>query len=84
MRHRSLPPAVRAAALLTVLVAGCMPSQQDVQTAQALEDVAQAFSDMQGVLQEQADRIDSLMAVVVRQDSLLRTLANLAGVTVAR
>jgi hypothetical protein len=67
---------------LVFLAASCVPSQQDVQTAQALEDLGAAFSDLRLVQQEQQDRIDSLMQTLARQDSTLRTLANLAGVAV--
>lgn len=69
---------------LALLAAACMPSQQDVRTAQAIEDAAAAFDDFRLVQQELIDRVDSLQAVVARQDSTIRTLANLAGVQVPR
>lgn len=58
------------------------PSQQDIQTAQALSDLGVAFNDIRLQQQELQDQVDSLRTVVVRQDSVIRTLANLAGVTV--
>ncbi len=57
-------------------------SQQDMQTAQTLEDVGVAFSEVQANLGDMHDRIDSLTAIVMKQDSLIRVLANLAGVQV--
>jgi len=68
---------------LASVLAGCTGmSQQDMQTAQTLEDVGVAFAEIQANLGEMHDRIDSLATVVVQQDSLIRTLANLAGVQV--
>jgi hypothetical protein len=67
-------------AVTLLAVGSCMPSQQDVQTAQALQDLGVAFNDLRLVQQEQQDRIDSLVQALARQDSTLRTLANLAGV----
>lgn len=58
------------------------PSQQDMQTAQALQDFGQALTDVQQVQQTLQEQVDSLRTVVVRQDATIRTLANLAGVAV--
>ncbi|MBK6489152.1 MAG: hypothetical protein IPF98_20400 [Gemmatimonadetes bacterium] len=76
-----LLPMVSAAAVVAGL-ACAPPSQQDIQTAQALSDLGVAFTDIQLQLQELQDQSDSLRLVVVRQDSVIRTLANLAGVQV--
>jgi septal ring factor EnvC (AmiA/AmiB activator) len=77
-RRRAVAPGI------VLAFTACMPSQQDVQTAQALEDIAVSFNEMRQVQTDQADRLDSLMSVLARQDSVIRTLANLAGVQVAR
>jgi hypothetical protein len=68
-------------ALAAVGVAGCAPpSQQDIQTAQALSELGVSFNDLRQTQQELQDQVDSLKTIVVRQDSVIRTLANLAGV----
>lgn len=68
-----------------VSIAGCAPpSQQDLQTAQALAELGESFNDIRLTQQELQDQIDSLRTALVRQDSILRTLANLAGVQVPR
>ena len=72
----------RALALFAALAACAPPSRQDLQTAQALDELGVSYSDLRQVQQELQDRVDSLRLVVARQDSLLRTLANLAGVPV--
>jgi hypothetical protein len=71
-----------------VLLAGALactpPSRQDVDLAQQMTEMADA---MNALRQEQvfmADQLDSLRLVLVRQDSTIRTLANLAGVQVPR
>ena len=53
-----------------------------MQTAQALQDLGQALTDVRQVQQGLQDQVDSLRTVVVRQDSTIRTLANLAGVSI--
>lgn len=78
--HRARPA---AAALLTLVIAAAAcspPSQQDMQTAQALTDLGESYNDLRLTQQELQDQVDSLKAVVAKQDSVIRTLANLAGV----
>lgn len=60
---------------------GCSPpSQQDLKTAQALSELGESFIDLRLQQQELQDQVDSLRAVLVQRDSVIRTLANLAGV----
>lgn len=82
---RSLAPASLGGILfLLTTTAGCsLPSRTDMETAQALIEITDAFNDIRAVQSEMQDRIDSLVSVVARQDSTIRTLANLAGVQVA-
>lgn len=47
--------------------------------AQTVTDMAQAVQELQGSQQDLQDRIDSLTTVVLRQDSVLRSMANLMG-----
>lgn len=85
MTHISLLRRLWAGAVLAVGAAGCTPpSQQDIQTAQALAELGESFNDIRLTQQELQDQIDSLRTVAARQDSVLRTLANLAGVQVPR
>jgi hypothetical protein len=65
-----------------LLVAGCtVPTRTDMETAQALIEIGESFNDVRSAQAELQDRIDSLVAVVARQDSTIRILANLAGVS---
>ncbi len=78
LRVVALWPAIALASVL-----GCRPpSQQDIQTAQALQDLGDAYNDIRLQQQEMRDQLDSLRQVVARRDSVIRTLANLAGVQV--
>ena len=67
----------------TLVASGCsMPSRNDLEVMQSVNDLGDAVSAMRqdyGVL---ADQVDSLRIVTAKQDSLLRRLANLAGVAV--
>ncbi|MGQ0539823.1 MAG: hypothetical protein ACT4R6_12815 [Gemmatimonadaceae bacterium] len=69
----------------SLLFSACsLPSRGDLEMTQSLNDLGDALSTMQqdyGVL---AAQVDSLHGVVAKQDSLLRTLANLAGVAPPR
>jgi septal ring factor EnvC (AmiA/AmiB activator) len=84
MTFSNAPRARLAVASLLVLAAAAAacapPSQQDMQTAQALTELGESYNDLRLTQQELQDQVDSLKAVVVRQDSVIRTLANLAGV----
>jgi hypothetical protein len=71
-----------AALILLALTACTPPSQQDLQTAQAMAELGESFNDIRLIQQELQDQVDSLRTTVVRQDSVIRTLANLAGVQV--
>jgi len=82
---RSLDLASRCWRILPLLIvaAGCsLPSRTDMETAQALIEITDAFNDVRAGQAELQDRIDSLVTVVARQDTTIRTLANLAGVPV--
>jgi hypothetical protein len=70
-----------AAAALLVSVS-CLPSRQDVDTAQALIEIGDALNDIRMTQSELQDQLDSLKWAVARRDSVIRQLANLAGVAV--
>jgi hypothetical protein len=70
---------------IALVAFGCLPpSEQDLQTAQALVELGDAMSEIRADLADLQDQLDSLKAVAVRQDSIVRILANLAGVPVPR
>ncbi|MGH7711777.1 MAG: hypothetical protein ACREOG_10870 [Gemmatimonadaceae bacterium] len=70
-------------AIGALLALGCsIPSRADLEVMQSVNDLSDAVNGMRqdyGVL---ADQVDSLRLIIAKQDSLLRTLANLAGVAV--
>lgn len=66
-----------------VVLPGCtVPTRTDLDTAQALVEIGESFNEVRSAQAELQDRMDSLVSVVARQDSTIRTLANLAGVSV--
>jgi hypothetical protein len=74
-----------AICLLAFAAVSCLPpSQQDLQTAQALVELGDAMNEIRLMLGDVQDQIDSLKMVAARQDTVIRQLANLAGVTVPR
>lgn len=78
-------PRTVLAIVLSSLVTGCAPpSRQDIETAQALSELGESFNDIRQTQQALQDQVDSLSGVVARQDSVIRSLANLAGVPVPR
>lgn len=69
--------------LSATAVAACsVPSRSDLEVMQSVNDLGDAVNAMRqdyGVL---ADQVDSLRLIVARQDTIVRHLANLAGVAV--
>lgn len=77
-------PVLRRLTILTaVLLAACVPpSRSELDLMQSVQDLGDAVNVMQQDYGFLAEAVDSLRMVVARQDSLLRTLANLSGVAV--
>jgi hypothetical protein len=75
-------PKLAVALCLVVLGASCLPSRQDVDTAQAIIEIGDALNDIRSTQSELQDQIDSLKWSITRRDSVIRQLANLAGVQV--
>jgi hypothetical protein len=74
----------RIAAITLVAMVGCFrpATQQDLYIAQALVDIQDALTEIREGTYELQDRVDSLRLVVAQRDTVIRRLANLAGVAV--
>ena len=76
-------PAMRRSLFLfaLLLTAGCSRlAQTDPATAQQIMELGDGLTLLRDEISELQEQNDSLRAMVVRNDSLVRTLANLAGV----
>jgi len=67
---------------VTMALACSVPSRSDLEVMQSVNDLGTTVNAMQQDFGVLVDQVDSLRTIVARQDSLLRTLANLAGVAV--
>jgi prefoldin subunit 5 len=66
---------------MALTFAGCLRNPAaDAATAQALTEIAERLAALQQDNAELQQQVDSLRAVVTRQDSVVKRLANLAGV----
>lgn len=66
-----------------VLVAGCMPAtDRDFQLVQTVTDMTVAVNEIRQLSYELQDRVDSLTTVVAKRDTVIRQLANLAGLQI--
>ena len=64
-----------------VLLAGCLPAtERDFEVAQTIQEMSDAVNEIRQLSYELQDRVDSLTTVVARRDTVIRQLANLAGV----
>jgi hypothetical protein len=71
------------AATAMIGLAGCGPvTEQDLQIAQAMVEIDDAINEIRQLTYELHDRVDSLRFVVAQRDTVIRQLANLAGVHV--
>jgi hypothetical protein len=72
--------------LSLLLVAGalaCQPdTSQDINTAQALQDLGDGINALRMDNAEFQNQLDSLRLVIAKQDTVLRRLANLAGMPI--
>ena len=76
---------IKRSALLVLLigVAGCLPAtERDFQLAQAVTDMSDAMNEIRQHSFELQDRVDSLVTVIAKRDTVIRQLANLAGVVI--
>lgn len=73
------------AGFVALLAIGCgLPRRQDVDLAQSVNEMGVVVQDLQGGQADLQARIDSLATVVARQDSTIRSLANLLGSPIPR
>jgi hypothetical protein len=73
-----------AASCIMSALTGCLRNPgADAATAQALTEIADQLGAMQQDNAALQNQVDSLRVVVARQDTVLRRLANLAGVPMA-
>jgi hypothetical protein len=71
----------RPTLLALVLLAGCLPAtEKDFQMAQTIQEMTDAVNEIRMQSFELLDRVDSLTMVVAKRDTVIRQLANLAGV----
>ena len=64
-------------------VAGCLPpTERDFQLAQTINEMNGAVNEIRQLSYELQDRVDSLTLIVARRDTVIRQLANLAGVPI--
>jgi hypothetical protein len=70
--------------MLALLGLGCMPGNPDATAAigQQVVEMGDAIATLQQIDAELQGQVDSLRFVVARQDTIIRQLANLAGVPI--
>lgn len=76
---------LKRSALLALVVGatGCLPAtERDLQVAQTIQEMSDAVNEIRVLSYELQDRLDSLNVVVAKRDTVIRQLANLAGVPV--
>ena len=72
-----------AATLVTLAASGCLPAtERDFQLAQTINEMSDAMNEVRQLSYELQDRVDSLSLIVAKRDTVIRQLANLAGVPV--
>lgn len=77
MHKRSVLP------VFAVVVSGCLPTtERDLQMAQTVTEMSDAVNEIRQMSYELQDRVDSLTTIIAKRDTVIRQLANLAGVQV--
>ncbi len=73
----------RLALLALMGVSACLPAtEKDFQMAQTINEMSAAVNEIRQLSYELQDRVDSLVFVMARRDTVIRQLANLAGVSI--
>ena len=66
-----------------IVVSGCLPAtERDFQMAQTVIEMSEAVNEIRQMSYELQDRVDSLTTIVAKRDTIIRQLANLAGVQI--
>jgi hypothetical protein len=76
---------LKRSALLAIVtaVSGCLPAtERDFQIAQTVTEMVDAVNEIRQMSYELQDRVDSLTIIVAKRDTVIRQLANLAGVQI--
>lgn len=69
--------------LAGIAASGCLPpTERDFQMAQTITEMSDAVNEIRQLSYELSDRVDSLKVVLAKRDTVIRQLANLAGVPV--
>ncbi len=69
--------------VLLVAASSCMPAtERDFQLAQTVNEMSDAMNEVRQLSYELQDRVDSLTMIMAKRDTVIRQLANLAGVPV--
>ena len=69
--------------MLLFAFSGCLPAtERDFQIAQTVTEMGDAINEIRQLQYELQDRVDSLVLVAAKRDTVIRQLANLAGVPV--
>ena len=80
---RSVAMLKHPAVFALVFVAGCLPAtERDFEVAQTIQEMSDAMNEIRQLSYELQDRVDSLIVIVAKRDTVVRQLANLAGVSV--
>ena len=62
---------------------GCLPAtERDFEVAQTIQEMSDAVNELRQLSYELQDRVDSLTTAVAKRDTVVRQLANLAGVSI--
>jgi len=70
--------------LLALPCAGCPASRADVAMSEQIIQLGDGLNDLRQDTAALQQQVDSLRAIVAKQDTVIRQLANLAGVPLAR
>ena len=70
--------------MLAMICTACPTSRADIAMSEQIIQLGDGLNDLRQENAALQQQVDSLRLVVVRQDTVIRQLANLAGVPVAR
>ena len=76
---------LKRSALLAIAtgISACLPAtERDLQMAQTVAEMSDAVNEIRQISYELQDRVDSLTTIVAKRDTVIRQLANLAGVQI--